>query len=131
MTQQLTDSLPSGPPTTAIGIIAYAVFADYDSNAPDSSDLAYFVTEEQAKKAAELGNTERYAGFNGKWYDVPLTAYCEGWEWCKKYATHRVLVPITSTDPDDTVWESVAGWLQAESDEEHDTDPVTWLGASE
>ena len=111
-----------GPePTQVPAYEAWAVFADYDGNAPDSNELSYFSSEELAEAAAKTGNNP-----NGDWlvvgetaYRQPLTAYCGGWEHCKRYRV--VKTAVTNRE---YVRTSLRDWLEAEADESCPADEV-------
>lgn len=62
---------------------AWAVFADYDANAPTTEDLMTVGTEELARELVDLFNKNPRA--------VPL-ACVDGWEHCKSYDCHKVLL---------------------------------------
>ncbi len=62
----------------------YGIYADYDANAPDSEDRLFVATEELAQQVcAKLNENPRAHG------DL---AYCEGWEWCKSFQYHEVIL---------------------------------------
>ena len=56
----------------------YAVFADYDGNAPDTADQLLCDTEELAKQVCDHLNTDPQ-----KWGNL---AFVEGYEWSKRFA---------------------------------------------
>jgi len=60
---------------------AYAIFADYDGNAPDSSDVVLLETEDLAKEICETLNKDprKY-----------VICYVEGWESWKRWRWHPV-----------------------------------------
>jgi len=58
----------------------YGIYADY----PDSEDRLFVATEELAQQVcAKLNENPRAHG------DL---AYCEGWEWCKSFQYHEVIL---------------------------------------
>ena len=66
---------------------AWSIFADYDANAPTTEDLITVATEKLAKRLVDL--------FNKDPRSVKLS-YVEGWEFCKSYQYHRILVKTPS-----------------------------------
>lgn len=126
--RQLENELLSESPRSATGYIAYAIYADYNANAPNSEDLVHFASQEQADFVAKLGNDihehdnghdreSDWLEWNGRVYRVPLGAVCEGWEWCKSYKVRDIVVGENVT-----IYCSVAEWLEHEADESMDLD---------
>jgi hypothetical protein len=66
---------------------AWAIFADYDANAPTTQDLLTVGTHELARELVDLFNKNPRA--------VPL-AYVDGWEHAKRYDCRKVLLPADS-----------------------------------
>jgi len=72
--------------------VRYAVFGDYDGNAPDTCDLAAYDTEEEAKRVAKkLQETKDndYKGFDEE--DV-ITPYVGGWQSSLTFCVREILV---------------------------------------
>jgi hypothetical protein len=77
-------------PESVTAYRAYAIFADYDGNAPDSGDVVLVETEELVKQVCQTLNEDprEYA-----------ICYCEGWEWSKRWAWH----PVTTENASEIV----------------------------
>jgi hypothetical protein len=87
------DSFPKkAKEVTALRVLA--IFADYDSNAPDSADIAYFSTTYLAKEALEIFEKDAEVLFRGHAYHGWPHAYCDGFEWCKNYRIRETVVPV-------------------------------------
>lgn len=80
---------------------AWAVFASYDGNAPDTSDLVLFATEEVADEFVAFMKTPKGDEFG--------LCYNEGHEWCKAFLVRRVV----TTKPE-TVWYTVWEFIESE-----------------
>lgn len=60
-----------------LAIPCWAIYADYDANAPDSATLLVVATEELAKEVCRFLNEDPR-----RWQSL---AFCDGWEWCKRF----------------------------------------------
>ena len=85
---------------------AWAIFADYDAEAPTTEDLLVVGTEDLAKEIVELFNKNPRA--------VNM-AFVDGFEHCKSFDQHKVLVAS-----DKGVLWSVKDALEAAEIEESD-----------
>lgn len=85
----------------------FAVYADYDGNAPDTADLALFTTQDLAQVAAKIGND----GVE----EVPLHTYVEGCEQYKDYTVRRVWLPVNPLSVVQMeVFDSIKSWVESD-----------------
>jgi hypothetical protein len=90
-----------------VAYVAWAIFADYDANAPTTQDLLFVGTEELATELVNL--------FNKSPRNVPL-ACVDGWEHCKSYDHHKVL--LSSEDVSRVAWTMAEAFEKADLTEE-------------
>lgn len=95
------------PPTTPCHKI-YAIYADYDAEAPTTADLILCKTEEVAQSVVDILNKNPRA-----YNDL---AYVEGYEGCKSFAYHVVYLP--SLDGVHATVEDAMGTCVLEEDED-------------
>ena len=87
--------LPEGRQTTVYDV--WAVYKDYDANAPDTETLVWCATEELAREACELLKAAEHSNdgtvlLEGEKHEVACPV-CDGWEWCSSYRSHKDIVP--------------------------------------
>jgi hypothetical protein len=61
----------------------WAIYGDYDANAPDTKDLIWCTTEELARKVCDKLNEDPRS------YNL---CYVEGFEGCKTFQYHKVFL---------------------------------------
>ena len=77
--------------------VGYAIYADYDANAPDTQDLILCDTEELAIRVCDHLNEEPR-----KWGNL---AFVDGWEHTKSFALHKTFrdTDVFETSFDDII----------------------------
>lgn len=84
MAKKERDGTEHGMPEPVQGYRAWAIYADYDANAPDTEDLILVSTEALAEAVClELNEDTR------RWNNL---AFVDGFEWAKSFSYHEVLV---------------------------------------
>jgi len=78
------DAKVHGPPEKVAAYRGYAVYADYDANAPNSEDLIFCSTEELAQEVCKILNVDPRSHGD--------LAYTEGWEFCKSFQCRVVIL---------------------------------------
>lgn len=84
MAKKERDATEHGMPEPVQGYRAWAIYADYDANAPDTEDLILVSTEDLAKLVCDELNED-----TGRWNNL---AFIDGWEHCKMFRYREVLV---------------------------------------
>lgn len=78
----MTEKFPEPAPTTAW--VAFAIYADYDANAPDTKNLFVVSSETLAKLVCEFLNEDP-----PRWGNL---AFVDGFEWAKLFAYRETIV---------------------------------------
>lgn len=85
------DKTEHAEPAQEMAQVAYGVYADYDGEAPDTATLLFCSTEALAEQVCGLLNKDAR-----KWGGL---AFVDGYEWKKRFAHSRVLVPLSQRVP--------------------------------
>lgn len=105
---------PVASPVRAIP--CYGIYADYDSNTPDSMFFLYVSNEELAQKVCKfLSELDRSLDKS-----IGLYAFTEGWEWCKCFNYRATVVP------DGHIYQSFLEFIENEEEELSRVDEDSW-----
>ena len=80
----MADEMVHKGPRPVTAYEGYAIYADYDANAPNSEDVVFVSTEELAKEVCGKLNEDPRSYGN--------LAFVDGWEFCKSFRYHTIVL---------------------------------------